>query len=129
MSKYVTGGVSKNASGQFKVRGSTLSIIDTVERQTRAGNTDILFVDLPRAMERDEIAAYLLTLPEFESVKTLLEATLAKQAPRTAKAAKTPKAAAQPKTAKTKSPKVTPGVTQVRMGKKVTVSEAEAVPA
>lgn len=141
MSKFITGGVSKNASGGWKVRGSTLGIPETVDRQTRAGNTDILFVTLPNEMERDEIPAYLLTLPEFNTVpayKAVIEATIAKKAPKPAKAPKAakvakekkPKEAKAPKAAKAaKGPKVTPGVTTVRMGKKVTVSEAEAVAA
>lgn len=134
MSKFITGGISKNAGGQMKVRGSTLGIPETVDRQTRAANTDMLFVTLPREMERDEIPAYLLTLTEFNTnaaYVACIEATMAKKAPKPAKAPKAPKAQAAVKPAKAgktkaKGPKVTPGVTVVRMGKKVTVSEAEA---
>jgi len=138
MSKFITGGVSKNAGGKMKVRGSTLGIPETVDRQTRAGNTDILYVELPEPMERDAIPAYLLTLPAFADnaeYRACIEATIGKKAPKPVKAPKAPKAAKAPaavkpaKATKAKGPKVTPGVTVVRMGKKVTVSEADPVAA
>ena len=124
MNTFITGGMSKNRSGQMKVRGSTLSIPETVDRQTRSGDTDMLFVELPKAMERGDIAWYLLTLVEFNSVpeyKAVIEATIAKKAPKPVKAAKAAKApkAASTKTKSGKSLPITPGTTIVRMGKKV----------
>ena len=41
MSKYVTGGVSQNRKGTWKVRHSTLSIEDSVVRQVKAGDEHI----------------------------------------------------------------------------------------
>ena len=94
MTKFVTGGVSQNSKGTFKVRYSTLSVEDTMVRQIKAGNEQNLYVALPRAMDRDELPKYLLTLPEFSSnvdYKAVLEATIAKKAPKAtlAKVAKT----------------------------------------
>ena len=99
MSKYVTGGVSRNVKGTWKVRNSTLSIEDSIARQTRAGDTNIKYVTLPQPMDRDELAKYLATLPEFmndKDYRSVIEATIAKRMPK----AKTAKAAvkAQPKT-------------------------------
>lgn len=131
MNTFITGGMSKNRSGQMKVRGSTLSIDESVARQTRSGDTDILFVELPRAMERDDIAWYLLTLVEFNSVpeyKAVIEATIAKKAPQPVKAAKAPRAARPPKVSKPKISAV-PGTTIVRMGKKVSVPAEDLVAA
>jgi hypothetical protein len=95
MTKYVTGGVSRNVKGTWKVRNSTLSIEDSVARQTRAGDTNITYVTLPKAMDRDELAKYLSTLPEFmdnKDYRSVIEATIAKRMP------KAPKVKAQPKT-------------------------------
>lgn len=89
MTKFVTGGVSQNSKGTFKVRYSTLSVEETMVRQIKAGNEFNLYVELPRAMDRDELPAYLLTLPEFSGnvdYKAVLEATIAKKAPKAAKA-------------------------------------------
>lgn len=85
MSKFVTGGVSQNSKGTFKVRYSTLSVEDTMVRQIKAGNEHNFYVELPRAMDRDELPKYLLTLPEFSGnadYKAVLEATVAKKAPK-----------------------------------------------
>ena len=82
MSKYVTGGVSQNRKGTWKVRHSTLSIEDSVVRQVKAGDEHIKYVDLPREMSREELPVYLLTLPEFSGnadYKAVLEATIVKQ--------------------------------------------------
>jgi hypothetical protein len=94
MSKFVTGGVSQNSKGTFKVRYSTLSVEDTLVRQIKAGNEHNFYVALPQAMDRDELPKYLLTLPEFSGnadYKSVLEATVAKKAPKVApiKVAKT----------------------------------------
>lgn len=81
MTKFITGGVSQNSKGSYKVRYSTLSVEDTLVRQVKAGNENNLYVDLPKAMTRDELPAYLLTLKEFNKVpeyKAVLEATAAK---------------------------------------------------
>lgn len=89
MTKFVTGGVSQNSKGTFKVRYSTLSVEDTLVRQVKAGNEHNFYVELPHAMTRDELPAYLLTLPEFSGnteYKAVLEATVAKRAPKAAKA-------------------------------------------
>lgn len=89
MTKFVTGGVSQNSKGTFKVRYSTLSVEDTMVRQIKAGNEHNLYVDLPRPMTRDELPVYLLTLPEFSGnpdYKSVLEATVAKRAPKAAAA-------------------------------------------
>jgi hypothetical protein len=96
MSKFVTAGVSCNVKGTWKVRNSTLSVEDSTARQTRAGDTKIKYVDLPQPMDRDALAKYLASLPEFMSVpeyRTVIEATIAKRQPRAAKAAKPSKMA------------------------------------
>ena len=112
--KYLVAGVARNSAGQLKARYSTLSVADTMARQARAGNTDIVYVDLPRAMTRDEIPAYLLTLTEFNSVaayKQVLEDAntnhaLKSKTPRT----KAPKATKTPKVKAAKPAKVRPAV-------------------
>ena len=81
MTKFVTGGVSQNRKGTWKVRHSTLSIEDSVVRQVKAGDEHIKYVDLPREMSREELPVYLLTLPEFSGnadYKAVLEATIVK---------------------------------------------------
>ena len=104
MTKYVTGGVSQNSKGTWKVRFSTLDVEGTLVRQIKAGNDNNHYVELPRAMTRDELPAYLLTLPEFSGnadFKAVIEATSAKKAPKPvkakAKATKTVKPAAKVK--------------------------------
>lgn len=106
MTKFVTGGVSQNAKGTWKVRYSTLSVEETLVRQIKAGNENNVYVELPKPMTRDELPAYLLTQAEFNAnpaMKAVIEATIAKKAPKPAKA---PKAkAAKPATkAKAKTP-------------------------
>jgi hypothetical protein len=89
MTKYVTGGVSQNSKGTWKVRFSTLDVEGTLVRQIKAGNDNNHYVELPRAMTRDELPAYLLTLPEFNTnadFKAVIEATIVKKAPKPAKA-------------------------------------------
>jgi hypothetical protein len=89
MTKYVTGGVSQNSKGTWKVRFSTLDVEGTLVRQIKAGNDSNHYVELPRAMTRDELPAYLLTLPEFNTnadFKAVIEATIVKKAPKPAKA-------------------------------------------
>ena len=98
MTKYVTGGVSQNSKGTWKVRFSTLDVEGTMVRQVKAGNENNFYVELPKPMTRDELPAYLLTLKEFNTnaeFKAVLEATIAKKAPKPvkAKAAKVAKAA------------------------------------
>jgi len=96
MNKFVTAGVSRNVKGTWKVRNSTLSVADSNLRQTRAGDTNIMYVELPEPMDRDALARYLGTLPEFMSVpdyRAVIEATIAKRQPRPAKTAKTSKMA------------------------------------
>jgi hypothetical protein len=96
MTKFVTAGVSCNVKGTWKVRNSTLTVEDSTARQTRAGDTKIKYVDLPQPMDRDALAKYLASLPEFMSVpeyRTVIEATIAKRQPRAAKATKTSKMA------------------------------------
>lgn len=105
MTKFVTGGVSQNSKGTWKVRFSTLDVESTMVRQVKAGNENNLYVELPKPMTRDELPAYLLTLKEFNSnpeMKAVIEATIAKKAPKQPKA-KAPKAA-KTKTAKVKIP-------------------------
>lgn len=85
MTKYVTGGVSQNSKGTWKVRYSTLSVEDTLVRQVKAGNEHNEYVALPNPMTREELPKYLLTLPKFSGnadFKAVLEATIAKKAPR-----------------------------------------------
>ena len=89
MTKFVTGGVSQNSKGTFKVRYSTLSVEDTMVRQVKAGNEHNFYVALPKPMTRDELPAYLLTLKEFNTnadYKAVLEANIAKRAPKATKA-------------------------------------------
>lgn len=115
--KYLVGGVGRNSAGKLKARYSTLSVADTLDRQVRANNTDLLYVDLPRPMTRDEIPAYLLTLEAFNSVQAYRECleaantnhALKGKPTRGAKAPRPPKAkpAKAPKVAKAvKAPKV-----------------------
>ena len=95
MTKFVTGGVSQNSKGTWKVRYSTLSVEETLVRQIKAGNEHNEYVALPKPMTRDELPKYLLTLDVFKNrpeFKDVLEATIAKKAPKPVKA----------KTAKTK---------------------------
>ena len=104
MTKFVTGGVSQNSKGTWKVRYSTLDVESTLVRQVKAGNENNFYVELPRAMTRDELPAYLLTLKEFNTnpeFKAVLEATVVKKAPKPAKA---PKAKATKPAAKVKIP-------------------------
>lgn len=91
MTKYVTGGVSQNSKGTWKVRFSTLDVESTLVRQVKAGNENNFYVELPRPMTRDELPAYLLTLKEFNTnadFKAVIEATMAKKAPKPAKVKK-----------------------------------------
>ena len=91
MTKYVTGGVSQNSKGTWKVRFSTLDVEGTMVRQVKAGNENNFYVELPKPMTRDELPAYLLTLKEFNTnaeFKAVIEATMAKKAPKPAKAKK-----------------------------------------
>lgn len=74
MSNFKVAGVAKNSKGQLRVRYSTLSLQDTINRQVAANNTDIKYVELPKAMSRKEIPAYLLGLPEFKSNKDYVAA-------------------------------------------------------
>jgi hypothetical protein len=113
MTKYVTGGVSQNSKGTWKVRFSTLDVEGTLVRQIKAGNDSNHYVELPRAMTRDELPAYLLTLPEFNTnadFKAVIEATIVKKAPKPAKAKVT-------KTAKT--------VAKVKIPSKPAVEQVE----
>jgi len=112
--KFMVAGVARNMQGKLKVRYSTLSIADTVARQERAGNTEILYVELPEAMVRDDIPAFLLGLEQFSSVpayKEVLETANTNHAlkGKPARAPKAPKAKAPkaPKAPKAKAPKVT----------------------
>jgi hypothetical protein len=96
MTKYVTAGVSRNVKGTWKVRNSTLSVEDSIARQTRAGDTNIKYVKLPQALDREDLAKYLATLPEFMDVpeyRSVIEATIAKRMPKAAKASKAQKVA------------------------------------
>lgn len=107
---YLVGGVGRNKDGKLKARYSTLSVADTLSRQERAGNTDLLYVDLPKAMTRDEIPAYLLTLEAFTSnpaFRACLEAANTNHAlkSKTPRFAKNNQAPAKPK-AKKAAPKV-----------------------
>lgn len=89
MTKYVTGGVSRNVKGTWKVRNSTLSVEDSIARQTRAGDTNIKYVKLPQPMDREELARYLATQTEFMNVpeyRSVIESTIAKRMPRAPKA-------------------------------------------
>lgn len=102
MTNYITGGVSQNRNGSWKVRHSTLSIEDSVVRQVKAGDEHILYVDLPKPMTREELPVYLLTLSEFTSnpdYKRALQAAVAKRAPKQSKvkAAKAPRTAVKVK--------------------------------
>jgi hypothetical protein len=88
MTKYVTGGVSQNSKGTWKVRFSTLDVEGTLVRQVKAGNENNFYVELPKPMTRDELPAYLLTLKEFNTnadFKAVIEATLTKKAPKPVK--------------------------------------------
>jgi hypothetical protein len=105
MTKYVTGGVSQNSKGTWKVRFSTLDVEGTMVRQVKAGNENNFYVELPQPMTRDELPAYLLTLKEFNTnpeFKAVIEATMAKKAPKPAKVKATKAAKAAP--AKVKIP-------------------------
>jgi hypothetical protein len=103
MTKFVTGGVSQNRSGDYKVRYSTLSVEDTLVRQIKADNENNLYVDLPQPMTREELPVYLLTLKEFTSnpeYKQALQAVVAKREPKQVKAktkVKVPKTAVKVK--------------------------------
>jgi hypothetical protein len=106
MTKYVTGGVSQNSKGTWKVRFSTLDVEGTMVRQVKAGNENNFYVELPKPMTRDELPAYLLTLKEFNTnpeFKAVIEATMAKKAPKPAKV-KAVKAAKAATPAKVKMP-------------------------
>jgi len=71
---FKVAGVAKNNKGQMRVRYSTLSLQDTINRQVAANNTDIQYVELPKAMKREDIPAYLLGLNEFKSNKDYVAA-------------------------------------------------------
>lgn len=111
MIKYVTGGVSQNIKGTWKVRFSTLDVEGTLVRQVKAGNENNFYVELPQPMTRDELPVYLLTLSEFNTnadFKAVLETFVAKKAPKPvkvkAKATKATKAAPVKAPAKVKMP-------------------------
>ena len=111
--KYLVAGVARNSFGQLKARYSTLTVEDTVKRQEKAGNTDITYVELPRAMTRDEIPAYLLTIETFSSNPAFRE-VLEEANTNHALKQKTPrvKAAAAPKAKPVKVAKVNTKVTK-----------------
>ena len=97
MTNYVTGGVSQNSKGTWKVRFSTLDVEGTLVRQVKAGNENNFYVELPKPMTRDELPAYLLTLKEFNTnadFKAVIEATLTKKAPKPVKVKAAPVKAA-----------------------------------
>lgn len=71
---FKVAGVTKNAKGQVRVKVSTLSVQDTINRQVAANDTDILYVDLPKAMTREEVPAYLITLDKFKNNTVYAEA-------------------------------------------------------
>lgn len=104
--KYLVAGVARNNAGQLKARYSTLTVAETISRQERAGNTDILYVDLPEPMTREQIPAYLLGLEQFNSVQAYKE-VLENANTNHALKSKTPrvKAAKPAPVAKTKSAK------------------------
>lgn len=105
--KFMVAGVARNMQGKLKVRYSTLSVADTVARQERAGNTEILYVELPEAMVRDDIPAFLLGLEQFSSVpayKEVLETANTNHALK-GKPARAPKAPKAPKAKAPKAPK------------------------
>jgi hypothetical protein len=111
MTKYVTGGVSQNSKGTWKVRFSTLDVEGTLVRQVKAGNENNFYVELPQPMTRDELPAYLLTLKEFNTnpeFKAVIEATLGKKLPKV----KITKAKPAAKAAKVKIPSK-PAATEV----------------
>ena len=113
--KFLVAGVARNNKGQLRARYSTLTVAETIARQERAGQTDILYVDLPEPMSREDIPAYLLTLEAFTSVpdfKACLEDAntnhvLKSKAPRakTARATPAPKAPKPVKAPKVRLPK------------------------
>ena len=71
---FKVAGVAKNNKGQMRVRYSTLTLQDTINRQVAANNTDIQYVELPKAMKREDIPAYLLGLKEFSGNKDYVAA-------------------------------------------------------
>ena len=71
---FKVAGVAKNSKGQMRVRYSSLSLQDTINRQVAANNTDIKYVELPKAMKREDIPAYLLGLTDFASNKAYVAA-------------------------------------------------------
>jgi hypothetical protein len=71
---FKVAGVAKNSKGQTRVRYSTLTLQDTINRQVAANNTDIKYVELPKAMKREDIPAYLLGLKEFSGNKDYVAA-------------------------------------------------------
>lgn len=71
---FKVAGVAKNSKGQMRVRYSTLTLTDTINRQVAANNTDIKYVELPKAMKREDIPAYLLGLKEFSGNKDYVAA-------------------------------------------------------
>jgi hypothetical protein len=71
---FKVAGVAKNSKGQTRVRYSTLALQDTINRQVAANNTDIQYVELPKAMKREDIPAYLLGLKEFSGNKDYVAA-------------------------------------------------------
>jgi len=107
MTKYVTGGVSQNSKGTWKVRFSTLDVEGTLVRQVKAGNDNNFYVELPKPMTRDELPAYLLTLKEFNTnadFKAVIEATISKKLPKVKVTKAKAKAKPAAKTAKVKIP-------------------------
>lgn len=119
MIKYVTGGVSQNSKGTWKVRYSTLSVEETLVRQIKAGNENNMYVELPQALTREELPVFLLTLPEFSgnaAFKAVLEATIVKKAPRVAKAKPVK---AKPVKAKTVKAKITSKPVDAELDKRI----------
>jgi len=64
---YTVAGVAKNSKGQLKVRVSTLSLTDTKNRQIAANNTDIFYVELPKAMSRTDAWKFLASVDGIKS--------------------------------------------------------------
>lgn len=66
MSEYTVAGVSR-LDGQVKVRFA--NSIDYVEKLEKAGNVDIMLLEAPNAMTRDQLTEWLKTTAIYENAE------------------------------------------------------------
>lgn len=74
MKKYTVAGVS-TCKGETKVRFCSDRIL-RIKNLQKQGDENILLIDLPNEMTKEESCSYLLTLPEFKAYHSDIKFTL-----------------------------------------------------